>query len=195
MQVAPLFAQDGTSAPSLTVTQEALVPGDAIRLTFWREPELSGGYSVDEVGVVVLPLLGARDVTGVPGTRLKQELADAYSRELANQEVQILLLRRVRILGAVKEPGLYHVDNTMTLGDAIALAGGATNVGKLDGIKILRNHGEVRDGLEVNSLLAEQIRSGDQIMVPERSWFSRHGAIVVGALISATGFIVATAAR
>jgi protein involved in polysaccharide export with SLBB domain len=100
----PVCAQTNASAPSFTMTEEPLMPGDAIRLAFWREPGLSGQYSVDEAGVVVLPLLGARDVTGVPGARVKQELADAYGRELANQEVQILLLRRVRILGAVKVP-------------------------------------------------------------------------------------------
>jgi protein involved in polysaccharide export with SLBB domain len=190
----PLFAQADTNPSTVVVSQEPLVPGDAVRLKFWREPALSGDYLVDEAGTVVLPLLGVREVAGVSGTQLKRRLLEDYGRELAHQEVQVLLLRRVRILGAVKEPGLYHVDGTMTLGDAVALAGGATTVGKLKGIKLLRDENEIQDGLDINSLLLEQIRSGDQIMVPERSWFSRNGAVVVGALISAAGLIVGAAA-
>ena len=190
----PLFAQADTNPSTFTVSQEPLAPGDAVRLKFWREPALSGDYAVDEAGRVVLPLVGVREVTGVPGAQLKVQLIRDYDRELANQEVQVLLLRRVRILGAVKEPGLYHVDGTMTLGDAVAMAGGATTVGKLKGIKLLRDESEIQDGLDINSLLLEQIRSGDQIMVPERSWFARNGVVVVGALISAAGLIVGAAA-
>jgi hypothetical protein len=38
------------------------------------------------------------------------------------------------------------------------------------------------------------LTSGDEVVVPERTWFGRNGAVVVGALITATGFILAAAA-
>ena len=177
-------AQGGATAP-----ENALVPGDAIRLAFWREPELDGEYPVDETGTVVLPLLGHRKVTEVPPGELKETLLREYAEQLRNQEVQVTLLRRVRVLGAVHVPGLYYVDPTMTLGDAIALAGGATSDGKLEDIKIFRGGEQISSDLDTTVSVAEQVRSGDQIVVPERSWIERKGAVVIAAMVTATALI------
>ena len=179
--------------PGVGALAEPLAPGDAIQLAFWREPQLSGDYPIDETGTVVLPLLGPRTVTGTPPAALKRTLLEEYAQQVRNQEVRITFLRRIRILGAVKNPGLYRVDPTMTVGDAIALAGGATPQGKLKGIQVFRDGQEVRSRLDVNVQLLGQVRSGDQIVVPERSWFARNGPYVIAGGISAIGIIVARA--
>ncbi len=183
--------QSGSQRPH--GVEEALIPGDAIRLRFWREPGFSGDYPVDEAGGVVLPLLGVLNVTGVPASELKRQLLEGYELELRNQDVQITMLRRVRVLGRVAEPGLYHVDATMTLGDAIALAGGGSPGSRLNDIRILRNGTEVRSNLEVSARVAEQVRSGDQIMVPQRSWLARNTGFLLGALISASAILISAA--
>jgi protein involved in polysaccharide export with SLBB domain len=169
---------------------EGLQPGDAIHVSFWREPTLTGDYPVDETGTVVLPLVGARKVTGVPPEQLKQQLLRDFGAQLRNQEVQITLLQRVRILGAVKDPGLYHVDATMTLGDAVALAGGATPNGSLDGIRILRQGQTIHANLKTDTPVAEQAWSGDQILVPERGWLSRNGTFLVGSVLTVASLFV-----
>lgn len=174
---------------------EPLAPGDAIQLAFWREPSLSGDYPIDETGTVVLPLLGARQVTQLSPVELKRTLLEEYAQQVRNQEVRITLLRRIRILGAVKNPGLYRIDPTMTLGDALALAGGATPEGKLKGIQVFRNGQEVRSRLDINVQLLGQVRSGDQVLVPQRSWFARNAPYVVGASISAIGIVLARVLR
>ena len=191
-----LAQQPGSATYQTRVADQAqpLVPGDAIRLSFWREPEYSGDYIVDERGLAVLPLLGQQKITGIPPATLKQRLLQEYGEQLRNQEVQIILLRRVRILGAVQNPGLFHVDPTMTLGDAVALAGGATPQGKLDGIRVFRGGFEIRSDLDTSAPVIDAIRSGDQIIVPERSWLSRNAAVIIGGTISAVGIIVAAAA-
>jgi polysaccharide export outer membrane protein len=172
---------------------QPLAPGDAIQLAFWREPQLSGDYPIDETGMVVLPLLGARQVSQLSPAELKRTLLEEYAQQVRNQEVRITLLRRIRILGAVKNPGLYRVDPTMTLGDALALAGGTTSEGRLKGIKMFRNGRQVRTRLDINLQLLEQIRSGDQLLVPERSWFARNAPYMIAATISAAGIIIARA--
>jgi protein involved in polysaccharide export with SLBB domain len=171
-----------------------LAPGDAIQLAFWREPQLGGDFPVDESGTVVLPLLGVRTVTQRSASDLKRTLLEEYAQQIRNQEVRITLLRRVRILGAVKNPGLYRVDPTMTVVDALAMAGGATEQGKLKGVRVYRDGKQVGSPLDLNARLVPQLRSGDQIVVPERSWFSRNGGYVVAAGISAVGIIVARVA-
>jgi protein involved in polysaccharide export with SLBB domain len=172
-------------------TESSLMPGDAIRLAGTREPELPGEYPVDETGTVVLPLLGSRNVTGLPAAELKRQLVADYRQELRNQDVQISLLRRVRVLGAVKNPGIYQVDPTMSVADAIALAGGATHEGKLKGIQVLRRGKVIRSDVDVHTPIAREMQSGDQVIVPERSWFSRNGQYVIGGLITAAGFVIA----
>lgn len=167
-----------------------LEPGDAIELSAWREPDLSGRYMVDETGTVVLPLLGSRRVTGTPAAELKRRLLEEYGGQLRSPDIQLLLLRRVKVLGAVKNPGLYHVDPTMNLSDVIALAGGSTREGRLGGLRIQRGDREFRSDLDEAAPIPNGLRSGDRILVPERSWFARHSPILAGATISALTILI-----
>jgi protein involved in polysaccharide export with SLBB domain len=187
-----LAAQTAPTPPAFRVLP-GLQPGDAVRLVFWREPDLNGDYLVDENGVVTLPLIGRRTVAGIPGQELKQTLIRELEAQLRNQSVQVSMLTRVRILGAVQKPGLYHVDATMMVGDAVALAGGATPNGRMNDIRVMRDGAVIRSKLSATDPLLSEIRSGDQIIISERTWLSRNGAIVLGAAISALGIVVAAA--
>ena len=182
---AQLAPAGGTEAP--------LIPGDEIRVSFSEEPVLNGQFAIDETGVVSLPLLGAVSVTNQPANELKTDLLKEYGERTRNQSVQVIYLRRVRILGEVRAPGLYFVDPTMTFDDAIALAGGATEVGNLENVRLVRDGREVVDGLDVSLSIPASMQSGDQIFVPKTSWFSRYGAVLIGAGISALGVILAFA--
>jgi protein involved in polysaccharide export with SLBB domain len=165
------------------------MPGDVIRLGGSRESEFQGDYPVDETGTVVLPLLGSRNVGGVAAAVVKRTLLSDFRDQLRNQDVQIALLRRVRVLGAVKSPGIYFVDPTMTVGDAIALAGGATDQGKTRKARLIRDGKVIRSG-PITTTSATEINSGDEIEVPERSWFSRNGKFVIGGLITAVAIVI-----
>lgn len=170
-----------TVAPSDSAL--ALRPGDAVRLRIWREPDLSGDFPVNESGIVVLPKLGPRRVVAEHPDSLKAWVVRSYATVLRNPSIEVLLVRRVQVLGAVKNPGLYPVEPTMTVADAIALAGGTTPQGKSNKVE-LRRHGEkVRGELAGRLLIGDSpIRSGDQIYVPERSWISRNPGVLIGAL-------------
>lgn len=174
-------ARTSTAAPSDSVL--ALRPGDVVRLRIWREPDLSGDFPVNESGVVVLPKLGPRLVTTDHPDSLKAWVVRSYATVLRNPSIEVLLVRRIQVLGAVKNPGLYPVEPTMTVADAIALAGGTTPQGRSNKVE-LRRQGERVPGKLSGRLLigASPIRSGDQVFVPERSWLSRNPGIVIGAL-------------
>ncbi len=161
----------------------ALRPGDAIRLKIWREPDLSGDFPVEEDGVVVLPKIGRTRVTAEHPDSLKAQLVRTYATYLVNPSIQVQILRRIQVLGAVRTPGLYSVDPTMTIADALALAGGVTPQGRSNKVE-LRRAGEKVSGLLAGRLLIADspIRSGDQVFVPERSWISRNPGILIGAL-------------
>lgn len=176
--------------------QAPLHPGDRIRLKIWREPDLSGDFDVDETGQAVFPKVGPMEVTGMsPGT-LKRTLVGAYERWLRDPAIEVQLLRRVNIIGAVRSPGLYQIDPTMTLADAAALAGGAAADGSPDQVDLMRRGEKLPVKLSRRTQLSDTpLRSGDQLYFRQRSWLSRNTGVVAGILTATAGIIVTIATR
>jgi protein involved in polysaccharide export with SLBB domain len=173
-------------------TRQLLRPGDVIRLRIWREPDMSGEFPVDERGRVVFPRLGEYSVLeDTPKTLGDRVLAD-YREYLKNPSIEITVLRRVRIIGAVNEPGLHLVDPTITVADALALAGGATNIGDPDRIRIIREGREIAVDIRQDTRIGDSpIRSGDQIFVPERSWVARNSRVVAATITATVSLVIA----
>lgn len=168
---------------------QPLAPGDAVRITAWREEMISGEYQIDETGHVVLPMLGRVRAADLEPTAVKQEILEGYANQVRNAELEVTLLRRVAILGDVTTPGLYLIDPTMVLADAVALAGGASSQGNLGKTRVLRTGVDVTQSIVLEEPLANQLRSGDQIFVPKTNWFQRNGLIVIGTLVTSATII------
>lgn len=185
----------GAQLPAVTANHPAegvdpLRPGDVIRLRIWREPDFSGDFTVDESGVVVLPRLGARNVGREAPESLKATLTSEYRTFLTHSSIEVVFLRRVQVTGAVQKPGLYHVDPLMTIGDALAMAGGVLPTGREDKVEIIREGDKLPGRLSGRMLISQSpLRSGDQLYVPQRSWLSRNTPVVLAA-ISAVATIV-----
>jgi polysaccharide export outer membrane protein len=187
-----LLPGSGASQSALPQTDQlTLTAGDVLQIEIWREKDLSGEYPVDEHGNVTLPLLGEKHVTDVPLRELREELIREYRVHLRNPSISIIPLRRVYVLGEVNKPGLYGVDPTVSLAGAIAMAGGANQVGDLRKIRVIRNGAVILDGIAAEIALSSgDVRSGDQIFVDRRSWFDRNSTFLVSALLSVTSIVV-----
>lgn len=169
-----------------------LRPGDMIRLRIWREPDLSGDFAVDPTGSVVFPKLGPMTVTKQSPDTLRAKLIAAYRVYLNHPSIDVMFLRRVQVLGAVRNPGLYPVDPTMTLGDALALAGGTTPDGNPNKLSVIRGGVKISRKLSHGIRVADsEIRSGDEIFVPERSWISRNPGILATAITASVSLFIA----
>lgn len=177
------------AAPSAAFGQGGeLKPGDVVRLSISREENMSGDYPVDQAGQVALPLIGVINVQGVPADRLRQEILDGLQEQLRNQTISVMFLRRIRVLGEVKTPGLYHVDPTMTVIDAVALAGGPTDTGSLENVSILRGSTEIQ--VDLSEPVLQQVESGDQIVIGEKGWWTRNGKYVLGTATTVSVLLV-----
>ena len=142
--------------------------------------------------MVVFPKIGPLQVVGESPMWLKDTLVKSYQVYLRNLSIDVILLRRVNVLGAVRNPGLYPVDPTMLLADVIAAAGGATPQGKSDEVELLRGGRTVTAHLTGGTLVADlHIQSGDQLFVPERSWAARNSGVVAAALTASVSLIIA----
>lgn len=175
----PLRAQ----GPSQKQGQGLIRSGDILRLRIWREPDMSGDFAVNSTGQVILPRLGPMAVTAIPADSLQSILTERYRVYLNNPSIEVLLLRRVSITGAVRNPGVYPLDPTLTISDAIALAGGPAPDGKRDRVEIRRNGSRVAADLRNDTIVADSpVESGDQIYVPTRAWLSRNTWLISAAL-------------
>lgn len=169
----------------------ALRPGDVVRLKIWREPDLSGDFTVDAAGAVTLPRLGTLTVTDLAPEALRARVVGEYQPFLKHSSIEVILQRRIRVSGAVENPGLYPVDPTMTISDVVALAGGASGQGKIDKVRLLRAGQRVDIDLSQHVQLSDlPLRSGDELHVPERSWLSRNSGLVIGAVGAVTSIVL-----
>lgn len=186
----------GAVPPETSQGADLLRPGDVIKLYVWREPDWTGEFSVDESGIVILPRLGPIAVGGMTAPSLKRLVVDSLSRYLRNPTIEVTALRRIQVLGSVSKPGLYPVPPTVTVGDVVALAGGATAEGKPDRVVLRRAGRDLQVNLARDTRLADTpIRTGDQLYVPQRSWVSRNTGVFAAGISAATTIIVALIVR
>jgi protein involved in polysaccharide export with SLBB domain len=175
------LSSDSTASALPTYT---LRPGDVIRLRIWREPDLSGDFPIDEYGRVNLPLIGTYPVTRETRESLHQKLVSAFGKSVENLSMDVIFIRRVPVIGAVRTPGLYPIDPTMTVGDAVALAGGSTVEANKSKILLMRSGktviGDVDPALLVSQL---PIQRGDQLYIPPQDGFFTRNPWVIGTAI------------
>ena len=169
-----------------------LRPGDVVRLQIWREPDMSGQYTVDESGIVVFPRVGEYQVLNLTPRALEGQLLNDFRQYLRNPSIDVTVLRRIRVIGSVNNPGLFLLDPTVTIADALAQAGGATPQGDPNQVRIIRNGQEMAVTVTAETPIAESpIRSGDQLFVPERSWISRNQGLVAATLSASVSLVIA----
>ena len=171
------------TAPEAAATVAALRPGDALRLRVWREPDLSGDFMVDERGQITLPRLGQRRVSGITIDSVRSLVIRDYGDILRDVTIEVTPLYRVKVSGAVRNPGLFTVDPTMTVADAISLAGGVSPQGRAGRVELVRDGQSINASLSLVGPVAELgLHPADELYVPERTWLSRNAGLVVAAI-------------
>ena len=188
-----LSAGSARAQPQQGAMEATLRPGDAIRVEIWREEDLSGEFGVGVDGTVTLPLLGRHRLVELPMGTIRDTLITLYRVHLRNPSINVVPIRRVSVLGQVQRPGLYGADPTLSLAGVVALAGGATPEGNLNRIRIIRDGQVYRERVGAGETLnGADIRSGDQILVEQRSWFSRNTVFLLSAALSLATSIATT---
>ena len=144
---------------------EALGMGDMIRVSVFRNPDLTTEARVSERGTIMFPLIGEISVTGLTPTQVSKQIADKLraGRFVVDPEVTVSIAqvnsRQVAVLGNVQKPGRYPLDaTTAKVTDLIALAGGIAPTGS-DQITVMTTRNGRTERREID--LAGMIRSGD----------------------------------
>ncbi|MBB6458876.1 polysaccharide biosynthesis/export family protein [Flammeovirga kamogawensis] len=98
------------------------------------------GYTVDENGMVDLPLVGEMEFGGLTYTQAEKKLKEVLKGMMDQPAVRIKLLNfRFSVLGEVMRPGIYGTySREISVLEAIAKAGGAKEFGNRAKVKLLR---------------------------------------------------------
>lgn len=189
MLLAAMVLGPGAAAQTRVVTaRDSLVlrPGDALRITVWRNPELSGEFAISGDGSITHPLYRNVHVTGIPLIAAESRVRTFLLRLENNPEFVVEPLLHVAIGGEVVRPNLYTLRPETSVADAVALAGGPTDRGRRDRIRLLREGREsVLDLTKPQAgMAAMPIRSGDQILVDRKRAVFRE---TLGPIITVAG--------
>jgi polysaccharide biosynthesis/export protein VpsN len=203
--VAPACATAQQSAPAIAVRQDSagrgstsadrpasvVGPGDKVILRVWREPEWSDSLLVDDAGGVVLPRVGRFHAMGLTPSAFQDSVQKRFAVYLRDPAVDLVVLKRVAVLGAVRKPNVYYVDPVTSLREVLAVAGGLDETGDPNGVEIVRDGTRTKVGKwRAVSETAVPIRSGDQVMVGKRAWFTRNAGTVFSSIAVAASVLV-----
>lgn len=165
----------------------AAQPGDRVWLHVWREPKLSDTVSVDEHGEILLPKIGTVKASSMSIAALRDTVRARFAEYLREAPLDLVVLRRVSVNGAVGRPNVYYVDVSTTLRDVIARAGGVTGEGDDGKVSIVRDGRTmaVRDWQSDFSTTSD-LRSGDQVIVGRKSWLQQNlvSALSLGTVVA-----------
>ena len=118
-------------------------------------------------GSAVLP--GTEDAAEVIEVSLRDLQAGAVSENVVVQDGDTLFVPRADmtyVFGYVGNPGAYSIERGTTVLQALALAGGTTELAALNRIKIVRTIDGAQEEIKVE--LNDAVHPGDTIIVPRR---------------------------
>lgn len=98
-------------------------------------------YTVDEKGEIDFPKFGKISAQGLTHFELEALLREKLKQHMSEPTVRVsITLNYVKVLGEVEEPGLIEIENrhNYSILDAIAEAGGMTQVGDRKRVKLIR---------------------------------------------------------
>jgi polysaccharide export outer membrane protein len=116
-------------------------------------------------GRISLPLAGELDANGKAAAQLQQEIAERLKRYISGPVVNVMVKQinslKVSVLGEVRKPDVYRIKNRVTVLDAIAMAGGFTDLARPNRVVVLRKtpSGQQRIKININQVVADNSAS------------------------------------
>jgi polysaccharide biosynthesis/export protein len=142
-----------------------LGPEDVIEIFVWKEPDLSTTVTIRPDGKISLPLANELDASGKTAAELQTEVAERLRRFITEPVVNVMVKQinslKISVLGEVRKPDVYRIKTRITVLDAIAMAGGFTDLARPSRVVVLRNSGaaQKRIMVNINDLVADSSRA------------------------------------
>jgi polysaccharide export outer membrane protein len=164
--------------PGAAVSEFTLGIPDVIRISVWKNPELSQTVTIGPDGFISITLLGDVRVAGMTTDQLSRLLTDRFGSYIVNPQVTVSVVeihsRQVYVMGQVAKPGGYPILGATSVLQILAEAGGLSTFANRKGIYVLRsenghvarhpfNYANVIHGKGDQNLT---LQPGDTVVVP-----------------------------
>jgi polysaccharide export outer membrane protein len=178
--------------PARAVEEYLLGPGDVVRISVFKSPDLSLDARVAENGTIGYPLIGAVQVSGLTLPAAERKIAQMLKDGgfVLNAQVNMLLVtavgNQVAVLGQVNKPGRYPIEGAGGhLSGMLATAGGIAPdgadvvivTGTRDGKPFRREVDVVKMSQSGNSVDDIELQGGDTIFVNRAPVFYVYGQV------------------
>jgi polysaccharide export outer membrane protein len=185
LQSAELAQTNGVIKPAAgeVPSSRRLQPNDMLQVSVYQQLDLTANVTIDDRGMVMLPLLGSVKLGGLTLEQATALVHDLYDKDyLVDPQITIqvgqMAVMRFTLLGQVQRPGTYDFppNEKLNLLDGIAMGSGYTRLAAPSKVTLQRT---VNGVLKVFNLDAEamasdrknppfQLQPGDMITVGER---------------------------
>lgn len=164
------------SAAQAQVQDYVMCPGDVLQVVVYGHEDLStlagntqnSPYVVRPDGKVSFPLIGDVDVTGKTVTQFREELVSRFSQYLVTPSISVNVTKlgttRVYVLGEIKRPGLYELEKSHKVIDALAKAEGFTEKSGKKNVFLVRAGSTEVEKLNINNFLTKGDQKGNVVL-------------------------------
>jgi polysaccharide biosynthesis/export protein len=116
--------------------------GDKLQINVYKEGDLTQSLQVRPDGRITIPLIGDLAAAGQTPMQLQRRLTESLREFVSNPVVTVMVVevadRVVYVMGEVNTPGAVPLKGSMTVLQALAVAGGFKDFANKGGIKVLR---------------------------------------------------------
>ncbi len=164
------------AAEAPSVEQYIIGAEDLLRISVWKDENLTTDAVVRSDGMISVPLVNDVMASGLTALQLKEEITNRLMEYIPGVEVTVVVMEmrsnKVYIQGEVQKPGPQPFNGNLTVIQALALAGGLTPYADKNSIMILRASGQqlqfdyskVSRGQNMDQNVT--LKRGDTIIVP-----------------------------
>lgn len=122
----------GAASPDPGPPAYVVGPADVLRVLVWKQPDLSGTFTVGPEGGITLPLIGHVPVAGLTAPRIQETLTERFGNGFLRDPQVVVSIeqhrsQRVFVSGEVRQPGVIALTGPLTLLEALARAGALTD--------------------------------------------------------------------
>ena len=181
---APPRAPSEPGTVSATSPQYILRQGDVVQVKVYQEEDLTSIARIGREGTITMPLLGSVKVVSNSLEQATILIRDLLAKDyLVNPQVNLNVTefakRRYTVLGQVQRPSTYDMppDESVSLLQAIATAGGYTRIGNPRKITVQRAVGKESQVLRLDAEAMAQDKKGkpfeilpDDVIIVGEKW-------------------------